>query len=192
MNCPTTRPAMRWSSRQSTSQSTKSAKSAVASKMNCTTVSELPIRSPAKAGRIFIVTGLRSHRRVQRSMPGGTSMRGHPSNSIEFRRLLENLPAGAYMCDPDGLITYFNPQSVQLWGRAPKLNDPTDRFCGSFKLFSADGIPIRHDQCWMALALQNNTGYNGQEILVERPTGERLTVLAHANPVRSDSGELLG
>ena len=44
--------------------------------------------------------------------------------------LLEQLPAAAYTCDRDGLITYFNPQAVELWGRAPKLNDPADRFCG--------------------------------------------------------------
>ena len=49
---------------------------------------------------------------------------------LEFWRLLEKLPAGAYMCDPDGLITYFNQRAVELWGRAPKLNDPEDRFCG--------------------------------------------------------------
>jgi PAS domain S-box-containing protein len=108
-----------------------------------------------------------------------------------FRRLLENLPAGAYTCDPDGLITYFNQHAVQLWGRAPKLNDPVDRFCGSFKLFAADGTPINHDQCWMALALRTDQGYNGHEIIVERPDGQRLIVLAYANPIRDD-GKLLG
>jgi PAS domain-containing protein len=74
----------------------------------------------------------------------------------EFRNLLEKLPAGAYTCDAEGLITYFNQHAVQLWGRAPKLNDPRDRFCGSFKLFSLDGSPIAHDACWMALALKKD------------------------------------
>ena len=46
---------------------------------------------------------------------------------MQFRRLLEKLPAGAYTCDAEGLITYFNQHAVQLWGRAPKLNDPVDR-----------------------------------------------------------------
>jgi signal transduction histidine kinase/CheY-like chemotaxis protein len=109
-----------------------------------------------------------------------------------FRRLLEKLPAGAYTCDPDGLITYFNQHAVRLWGREPKLNDPVDRFCGSFKLFAADGTPIRHDQCWMALALRLDREYNGHEILIERPDGQRLTVLAHANPIRDERGRLLG
>ncbi|HEV8581397.1 MAG TPA: ATP-binding protein [Thermoanaerobaculia bacterium] len=115
----------------------------------------------------------------------------HP-NDLEFRCLLENLPAGAYTCDPEGLITYYNQNAVQLWGRAPKLHDATDRFCGSFKLYAVDGSPIHHDQCWMALALRTNQEYNGHEIVVERPDGRRLTVLAYANPVRDESGKLLG
>jgi PAS domain-containing protein len=60
-----------------------------------------------------------------------------------FRRLLEKLPAGAYTRDAEGLITYFNQHAVRLWGRAPKLQDPADRFCGSFRLFAPDGAPIR-------------------------------------------------
>ena len=52
-----------------------------------------------------------------------------PQNSeLQFRRLLETLPAGAYTCDADGLITYFNQCAVSIWGRAPKLNDPVDRY----------------------------------------------------------------
>lgn len=113
-------------------------------------------------------------------------------SQLEFRRLLEKLPAGAYMCNPDGLITYYNQRAVELWGRAPKLNDPVDRFCGSFKLFSPDGAPICHDQCWMGLALRNSTEYNGHEIVIERPDGSRLTALAHANPIYDEAGTLLG
>ena len=116
----------------------------------------------------------------------------HHKGELHFRRLLEKLPAGAYTCDPEGLITYFNQHAVQLWGRAPSLNDPVDRFCGSFKLFSSDGSPISHDQCWMALALKTDRGYNRREIVIERPDGQRITALAHANPMHDGSGRLLG
>src|SRR5438477_2084039 len=85
---------------------------------------------------------------------------------LEFRRLLEKLPAAAYTCDCLGLITYFNKHAARLWGREPRLNDPVDRFCGSFRLFSSDGFPIRHEQCWMARTLHENLEYNGHEILV--------------------------
>jgi PAS domain S-box-containing protein len=113
-------------------------------------------------------------------------------SELEFRRLLEKLPAGAYTCDPEGLITYYNQHAVRVWGRAPRLNDAVDRFCGSFKLFATDGSPIAHDECWMALALRTAKEYNGQEIVIERPDGHRLTALAHANPIRDESGRLLG
>jgi signal transduction histidine kinase len=114
------------------------------------------------------------------------------NNELPFRAFLETLPAGAYTCDPDGLITYFNQHAAQLWGRSPKLNDPVDRFCGSFKLFAMDGSPLLHDQCWMALALKNLREYNGHEIMIERPDGQRLTALAHANPIHNETGQLIG
>src|ERR671917_2685121 len=114
------------------------------------------------------------------------------TGELRFRRLLEKLPAGAYTCDPEGLITYFNQHAAQLWGRAPKLNDHVDRYCGSFKLFSSDGSPIAHERCWMALAIKRDEGYNRREIVIERPDGQRLTALAHANPIHDESGKLLG
>ena len=111
---------------------------------------------------------------------------------LRFRHLLEKLPAGAYTCDPEGLITYFNQHAVQIWGRVPQLNDPVDRFCGSFKLYDENGSPIDHDRCWMALALKMNREFNGCEIVIEQPTGQRLTVLAYASPVHDEAGKLIG
>jgi PAS domain S-box-containing protein len=113
-------------------------------------------------------------------------------SEAKFRRLLENLPAAAYTCDAEGLITYYNPHAVQLWGRAPKLNDPEERFCGSFNLFSTEGVPIAHNQCLMAMALREEKEYNGHEIVIERPDGSHLTALAHINPIHDDFGNLVG
>ena len=62
--------------------------------------------------------------------------------------------------------------------RRPLLHDPSDRFCGSFRLSLADGTPIAHDQCWMALAIQNGKPYVGQEIVVERPDGGSVSATA--------------
>ncbi|HEX9670479.1 MAG TPA: ATP-binding protein [Thermoanaerobaculia bacterium] len=126
------------------------------------------------------------------SAPPQTSAVPLAWSELEFRRLLEKLPAGAYTCDPQGLITFYNQRAVEIWGRAPRLNHPEDRFCGSFKLYAADGAPLRHDECWMALALQRNEEYNGHEIVVEQPDGRRLTTLAHANPIRDEAGTLAG
>ena len=115
------------------------------------------------------------------------------SNSqSQLHRFLDKLPAAAYMCDAAGLITYFNQHAIQLWGRTPKLNAAEDRFCGSFRLFAPDGTPIEHGQCWMALALKSGQEYHGQEIVIERPDGSRVTVLAHASPFRDDANQIAG
>src|SRR5262245_1716088 len=84
-----------------------------------------------------------------------------------FSVLLQKLPAAAYTCDAEGLITYYNQRAVELWGREPKLNDPEDRFCGSFKLFTPDDKPILHDQCWLTLTIQENAEYNRYEIIID-------------------------
>lgn len=108
-----------------------------------------------------------------------------------FRHLLDKLPAGAYTCDEKGLITYYNEKAVEVWGREPKLNDPLDRYCGSFKLFIGDEA-VQHESCWMAKALLTQEEYNGKEVIVEQPNGNRITVLAHANPIYDDSNNLIG
>jgi PAS domain S-box-containing protein len=113
-------------------------------------------------------------------------------SEAKFRRLLEGLPAGAYTCDAEGLITFYNRRAVEMWGRAPRLNNAEDRFCGSFKLYTPEGTPLRHDQCWMALALKDENEYHGCEILIERPDGSRIPALAHANPIHDESGRVIG
>src|SRR5258708_2196353 len=115
------------------------------------------------------------------------------SSQLEsLQGLLAKLPAGAYLCDSNGLITFFNDHAGRIWGRAPELNNPVDRFCGSFKLYSIDGKPVAHDECWMALALKTGKEYNAQQIVVECPDGARRTVLAHVNPIYDEAGNLQG
>ncbi len=114
------------------------------------------------------------------------------NGEIEFHQLLAKLPAAAYICDAQGLITYFNEWAVELWGREPKLNDPVDRFCGSFRLFTPAGEPIPHRLCWMALALSDAKAYTEQEIVIERPDGSQRVVLAYANPFLNERNEVIG
>src|SRR4051794_36380782 len=113
-----------------------------------------------------------SYTRSQHTRRVVSAIRPLPADSAaQFQELLEGLPAGAYTCNADGLITYFNKEAERVWGRAPRLNHSSDRFCGSFKLFDRTGRPLRHDECWMALALLHRRQYNGEEIIVEQPNG---------------------
>ena len=62
-----------------------------------------------------------------------------------WQGILDVIPAAAYTCDAQGLITYFNPVAEALWGRAPKLRDAGERFCGSYGLYLSDGPAIRRE-----------------------------------------------
>lgn len=110
-------------------------------------------------------------------------------SSSEF---LDDLPGGAYFCDASGCITYFNTQAAELWGRTPRLNDPAERFSGALKLFDAAGNPLLHDQSPMARALQSGREVRGEEFIVERPDGTRVTALAHVRPFRDQAGKIVG
>ena len=105
---------------------------------------------------------------------------------------LELIPLPAYTCDINGVITDFNRKAAEAWGREPKLNNPAERYCGSLRLFAADGSPLPADHCWMALALLEKRGFNEQEVVIERPDGSRRTALAYANPLYDDSGLMIG
>src|SRR5437763_5718703 len=79
---------------------------------------------------------------------------GDSTAEIQFRALLDVLPAAVYVTDAEGRITYYNQAAVDLAGRNPELG--TDEWCVSWKLFSSDGDPLPHDQCPMAVALKEN------------------------------------
>ena len=107
-----------------------------------------------------------------------------------YRKLLEGLPAAFYATDAQGFLTFYNEAAADLWGRRPKLG--TDRWCGSWKLFSADGAPMAHDGCPMAIALKENRAVRCSEVLAERPDGTRITFIPHPTPLRDASGQLIG
>lgn len=111
----------------------------------------------------------------------------------QFHRLLERLPLAAYACDSGGLITYYNRAAANLWGREPLNSDPADRYCGSFKLFSAEtGLPIAPQDSWMARTLAKDQAFDPQRVIIERPDGTRVIALAHPSPVHDDAGQLIG
>src|SRR5688572_25091013 len=114
------------------------------------------------------------------------------TEATDFRRLLDALPAAAYTCDRNGLITYFNKRAAELWGRVPRLNDSTQRYGGAPRIFSNDGTELSHESSWMARAIRENREFGGQVIVIGRDDGSRVAVLAHASALRDDAGNVTG
>ena len=107
-----------------------------------------------------------------------------------FRDLLNLLPVATYLCDADGFVTAFNEAAVTLWGRAPEIGK--DLWCGSWRTYTKAGEPLPLEQCPMAITLKTRKSVVGQEIMIERPDGDRFNVLPHPHPIYDRDGVFAG
>jgi PAS domain S-box-containing protein len=104
--------------------------------------------------------------------------------------LTDTLPVAVYTTDAAGRITHFNEAAASLWGRRPILGE--DRWCGSWRLYEADGTPLPHDQCPMAVALKEDRPVRGLDAIAMRPDGSHFHFAPYPTPLHDDDGELVG
>jgi PAS domain S-box-containing protein len=110
-----------------------------------------------------------------------------------YRTLFDYVPTAIYTCDAQGRIVEFNQRAAQLWGRKPKTSDPTEKYCGSFKIFYPDGQPMAHKDCPMGRVLRGEeVPEDEREILVEREDGERRVVEVSPTALRNERGKIVG
>lgn len=107
-----------------------------------------------------------------------------------YRKLLDALPAAVYTTDAEGTLTYFNQAAVEMCGRTPRIGQ--DQWCVSWRLRAADGSPLAHDQCPMAVSLKENRPVRNVEAMVEQPNGTLIPVLPYPTPIRNRAGKLIG
>jgi PAS domain S-box-containing protein len=104
---------------------------------------------------------------------------------------LAQLPIAIHACDAEGRILWFNSRAADLWGRAPRVGDDSELFCGCYKLF-LDGRPISREQTPMAEVLRTGTPVRGLEGRLERPDGSHIWATIHIAPVFDEDGVLAG
>src|SRR2546421_5053527 len=110
-----------------------------------------------------------------------------------YHTLFDLVPVAVYTCDAKGLIQEYNQHAVELWGREPKRNDPSEKFRVSFKIFYPDGRPMPHHKCPMARALRGEKlRATDLEILVEQQSGARQNVLVSPTALRNGQGKIIG
>jgi len=110
-----------------------------------------------------------------------------------FHTLFELGPVAVYYCDASGLIQNFNRRAAELWGREPALGDTDERFCGSFKLLRPDGSFVPHEQTPMAEVISGKIPeVSGTEVIIERPDGSQVSVVAKIRPLMNENGEITG
>ena len=107
-----------------------------------------------------------------------------------MHQLMEALPAAVYTTDKNGKITYFNRAAVEFSGKEPVIGE--DEWCVTFRLFTADGQPLPHNECPMAIALREKRPVRGVEAIAQRPNGTMVPFLPFPTPMLDEDGELLG
>ena len=112
------------------------------------------------------------------------------TNDAYYHSILEALSAAVYTCDVNGYIKWYNAAAADLWGRRPQLG--IDLWSGSWKIYTPEGELLPLDQCPMAKTLKEQKAVAGEEIIVERPDGERRIVQPHPQPIFDEKGRLTG
>jgi len=111
-------------------------------------------------------------------------------NSDYYYKMLANLPAAIYTCDTNGYVTFYNKAAAELWGREPEIGK--DLWCGSWKIYNAKGGTMPLDECPMAVALKEKRAVLNEEIIIERPDGQKRNVLPNPQPMFDNSGGMVG
>jgi len=106
-----------------------------------------------------------------------------------YRDLIQGSPVGIYTCNAEGDIELYNETAVKLWGRKPEAGK--DKWCGSWKMYNADGTFLPHGKCPMAVAIKEGRSVS-QEIIIEQLDGTRHSVIPYPQPVYDLNGKLIG
>ncbi|HZP57119.1 MAG TPA: ATP-binding protein [Dehalococcoidia bacterium] len=116
--------------------------------------------------------------------------RAHRDSEARYRQLLDSVGVAVYTTDATGLITYYNDEAAKLWGRAPAVG--VERWVGAWRLYHADGSPMPHEECPMALTIKERRAVRGYELICERPDGTRVHFVPFPTPIADREGNLTG
>jgi two-component system, chemotaxis family, CheB/CheR fusion protein len=110
-----------------------------------------------------------------------------------YRTLFDLGPVAVYSCNAAGVIETFNHRAAELWGRAPAIGDPTERFCGSFRMFRSDGGLMPRGECPMAEVVAGTLSQvRDAEVVIEQPDGTLVTVIVNIRPLKNQQGDITG
>jgi PAS domain-containing protein len=104
--------------------------------------------------------------------------------------LLENSPIAIYTCDTNGLITFYNKAAVSLWGKNPDID--TDRWCGSWKTYSTDGLPMQLNEYPIAKVIKENVLIDNIQIIIETPDLKVKKIISYPRAIYNSKKELIG
>jgi len=109
-----------------------------------------------------------------------------------LRELVSAMPAAVYACDQEGIITYYNPQAVEIWGRTPGLDDAPWSFLDSRRMYRIDGSLLPPEDAPVREVLTTGVAVVNRELIFERPDPSRINLLTNVTPLRDSTGAVTG
>src|SRR5262249_26329402 len=113
--------------------------------------------------------------------------------------VLDAIPTGFCVCRADGALLRYNTRAIQLWGRAPRIGDPTELVERDFHRYTAARVPLAiaptpgaAGRAQGAAALRSGVPVRGVELLIERPDHSQVSVLMNAAPLHDSAGRIDG
>jgi len=105
---------------------------------------------------------------------------------------LDAVPTGLCVCGADGVLLKYNLRAIELWGRAPRLDDPAELDGGAFRRYAPDGSALPFAASPVATVLRTGATLLDAELAIERPDGSRVPVLMNVAPLKDASGRVEG
>jgi signal transduction histidine kinase len=106
----------------------------------------------------------------------------------KLRELISVMPAAVYSCDHHGVITYYNRQAVEIWGRMPKPDDAPWWFLDSCRLYPTESTPMGTEDIPLRAVLATGVAVVNLEMVLERPDLSRVNILANITALRDSKG----
>lgn len=107
-----------------------------------------------------------------------------------YKYYLQNSSIPFCVCDTQGIIQFYNNAAVELWGSTPQTGK--DLWCGSWKMLHPNGQTLSADEWPVAIALKEQKKMPGTELILERPDGEKRTVVSFSDPIFDETGNITG
>lgn len=111
----------------------------------------------------------------------------------ELDAIIDNIPAGVIIAQgEEGRIVRMNAAAERLHGMAMVPNVAIPDYSETYHLFRVDGTAYPPEELPLSRAIRKGHVVSNEEVVIERPSGERLTALVLASPIRAESGDVAG
>jgi two-component system, cell cycle sensor histidine kinase and response regulator CckA len=107
-----------------------------------------------------------------------------------LHQVLDALPTGIWIVDPQGRIVLDNTASREIWGPVRQLE--LDQLPAYNTRWAASGQPVQPNEWGAARALESGESALNQEITIDVPGGGQKTIVNSALPIRDAEGRTVG